>query len=562
VLLSKAMLKARKKGDQVNQEKAQQYVANLLDRLKPVDGGYELPGGIITAKERAAMAALSADAEEPDFVESGSGAAKSPSIVTRVALSDDCLGSPRDESGLLCVDFGTAFSKAAVWRDGEDAPIPIDLGGSLGGGLTTDSAAYISEGHLFFGPVATQRHAEEGDTNRALFDSPKEKLTHDHARFQADKPSIEVDPTGLFRTRDLLALYLGYLTSLTGDRLQALGVGRHIPRRFAAPGWGDAQISKTSPHFEAVSAQLKHLLIDAQILADTLPAAAWSEGLDVGIARAALDELAQVSSDRREGATFVERAVLEAVAAATGVHDQLVNSRPQMLVVDVGAGTTDIGAFKYNINEEGAKVSAYRDGLRAIRTAGNRLDDALIELAWSKLGLAADSQLQLTHARKMRPAVRDLKRDIFESGTIQVDVDGFDTVAIDQDEFCKTKVVAYFARTFGEQVRSALNGAGIGSRNFLQTNQPNIAVFTGGGGSLPFLRDLFAQPIELDEGKAIFEVRDPVPAWVGSYTADVAEVFPQLAVSTGGCSPFLPDEKSSVMDTTVAGARTLQPIYR
>jgi molecular chaperone HscA len=233
-----------------------------------------------------------------------------------------------------------------------------------------------------------------------------------------------------------------------------------------------------------------------------------------------------------------------------------------MLVIDVGAGTTDIGAFKYNIHEGGAKVSVYRDGLRAIRTAGNRLDDALVELAWSKLGLAADSQLQLTHARKMRPAVRALKRDLFENRSIRVDVDGFDTVSIGDDEFRNSKVVTYFARTFEEQVKSALNSAGIGSRNFIQTNQPNIAVFTGGGASLPFLRELFDKPIELEGGSADFEVHDPVPAWVESYTADVAEVFPQLAVSTGGCSPFLPDEKSSVIDTTVAGARSLETIYK
>jgi hypothetical protein len=548
----------------LDQDRAKELVENLLERLTFANGRYELPGGVISAKERLALAHLAGvQSEIAAAPEHRTSPLAAPAVVTsRMSLSDDCLSSARDESGLLCVDFGTAFSKAAVWKYGEDAPIPIDLGGASGGGLTTDSAAYVSDGHLFFGPVAVRRHAEDGDFKRSLFASPKEHLTHDHARFQADRPAQEVDPTGLFKTRDLLALYLGYLTSLVGQRVEALGIGRHVIRRFAAPGWGDAQISKSTPHFDAVSAQLKHLLIDAQILADTLPAASWHEGLDVATARSALDELALISSDRRESATFVERSVLEAVAAATGVQEKLVNTRPQVLVVDVGAGTTDIGAFKYSVNESGAKVSAYRDGLRAIRTAGNRLDDALIELAWSKLGLAADSQLQLTHARKVRPAVRDLKRDLFGSGAVRIDVDGFDTVNIESEEFCKTKVVAYFAKNFEDQVKQALNSAGIGSRNFLQTNQPNVAVFTGGGGSLPFLRELFAKPIELSEGSAHFEIQDPVPEWVDSYSSDVAAVFPQLAVSTGGCSPYLPDEKGSVLDTTVADPRSLQPTYR
>lgn len=544
-------------------ERAKGYVENLLDRLALVNGRFELPGGVITSKERAALALLAGLSADMPAHETSGPFTSAPAIISRrVTLSDDCLGSARDDSGLLCVDFGTAYSKAAVWREGEDAPIPLDLGGSSGGGLTTDSAAYITDGHIFFGPNAVRRHAEEGDITRSLFASPKEHLTHDHARFQADRPGVEIDPSNSFRTRDLLALYLGYLTFLTGERVEALGVNRHVLRRFAAPGWGDAQISKSTPHFEAVSAQLKHLLINAQILADTFPAAAWEHGLDIGTARSALDELAQISSERREGASFVERSVLESVAAATGVQDKLINSRPQVLVVDVGAGTTDIGAFKYNVNESGAKVSAYRDGLRAIRTAGNRLDDALVDLAWSKLGLAADSQLQLTHARKMRPNVRALKRGLFGDGAIRVDVDGFDSVNIEQDDFCKSKVVSYFTRTFEEQVKAALNSAGIGSRNFVETNQPNVVVFTGGGGSLPFLRDLFDKPIELAEGKATFEIKDPVPEWVDSYGSDVAEVFPQLAVSTGGCSPFLPDEKGAVSDTTIAAPRSLAPNYR
>lgn len=549
----------------MDQDKAKEYVQNLLDRLALVNGRFELPGGVISARERAALAVLAdfQDDASPIIDPVVSPVLAAPAIVSpRVSLSDDCLNSGHDDSALLCIDFGTAYSKAAIWREGEDAPIPIDLGGATGGGLTSDSAAYITDGHIFFGPTAVRKHAEEGDISRQLFASPKEHLTHDHARFQADKPATDVDPTSLFRTRDLLALYLGYLTSLIGERVEALGIGRHVIRRFAAPGWGDAQISKTTPHFEAVSAQLKHLLIDAQILADTLPDAAWRQGLDVATARAALDSLAEMSSERREGANFVERPVLEAVAAATGVHDKLINTRPQMLVVDVGAGTTDIGAFKYNVNENGAKVSAYRNGLRAIRTAGNRLDDALIELAWSKLGLAADSQLQLTHARKLRAGVRGVKQDLFGSGAVRVDVDGFDVVNIESHEFCATKIVSYFARTFEEQVKNALNSAGIGSRNFLKTNQPNVVVFTGGGGSLPFLRDVFAKPIELSEGKAIFEIQDPIPEWVDSYTSDVAEVFPQLAVSTGGCSPLLPDEKGSVADTTIAAPRSLAPNYR
>jgi molecular chaperone HscA len=382
--------------------------------LIAVENRFELPGGILSAKEREALALLTGGATEvsADVAEQSAPVSAPALLNTAVRLSDDCLGQAAVDEHMLCVDFGTAFSKAALWLEGDDAPTPLDLGAAAGGaGLIEASTAYIADGHIFFGSAASRRFEEEGNFARQQFSSPKEYLTHDHVRFQTHRPSAAVDPTGQFRTRDLLALFLGHLTSLAADRVEALGVDRHVLRRFAAPGWGDAQISKATPHFEVVAAQLKHLLIDAQILADTISPAEWRDGIDVARAKSALDELALITAERREAATFVERPVLEAVAAATGVQDKLINRRPQVLVVDVGAGTTDIGIFKYSVIADGARVAAYRNGMRALRMAGNRLDDALVELAWSKLGLASDSQLKPTHAHQLRLRIRDLKRD-------------------------------------------------------------------------------------------------------------------------------------------------------
>ena len=548
----------------MDQIKAKELTANLIDRFEAANGRFQLPGGVLSVGEVEALMLLAGLEPSVKSAQAPQAPASAPTIVTApTKLELSSLSSAKDDSGLLCIDFGTAFSKAAFWETDEDAPVPLDLG-ALGGaaGLVLPSAAYIVDGHVFFGQEAVLRHLNDGDFSRLLFDTPKEHLTHDHARFQSHRPSAAIDPTGLFRTRDLLALYLGYLTSLAGRRVEALGSSRLVGRRFAAPGWGNAQISKSTPHFSAVAAQLGDLLTDAQVLADTVQPDEWQDGLDVGKARSLLDALATLPARARAGAKFVERPVLEAVAAATGVQDRLVNRRPQVLVVDVGAGTTDIGAFKYRINSEGALVSAYEGGMRAIRTAGNRMDDALMALAWSKLELSSDSHMKQTHELRMRPVVRALKRDLFEQGAVEVDLDGFDLISIELPEFEGRPPVKSFRANFEAEVKASLNGAGIGSRNFQQTNEPNIAVFTGGGGQLPFLRDILSRPIELDGGPAYFEVQDPLPAWLDDYGPDVAAVFPQLAVATGGCAPNLPDERNTVRDTSVAGARSLAPNYR
>ena len=559
----------------MNNEVAKLLVESLVERLEPKGTKFRLPDGIISQKEREALLLLAgldphlpaADASEANptaVVSQADLASASVRIVPpRFKIKDSCIDAPADASALLCIDFGTAFSKASIWLEGEDAPIPLDLGTASGtGGLLVDSSAFIDDGHLFFGPEAVRRHAALGDVSRLPFASPKELLTHDHESFHTSRPNTSIDPTGSFRSRDLLALYLAFLTAISCDRAAAHGVGPHVLRRFAAPGWSNSQVSASSPHFEHVAKQMNELLVDAQVLADSIPLSAWATGLDIGMARSALDDLGLVTADRKRLSSFVERPVLEAVAAATGVQDRLVNRRPQVLVIDVGAGTTDIGVFKYSIAEEEARVATYKNGLSALKIAGNRLDDALIDLAWSQLGYASDSQLKDTHARRMRIRVRDLKRTVFTTGATNIELDGFETVKVEQAQLEQTPAARYFAREFETAVKKALNGAGVGSRNFLQTNEPNVAVFTGGGGTLPMLRRLFDKPIELEGGNAVFEVVDPIPNWLESYGPDVRQIFPQLAVSTGGCAPHLPDERNAVLDTSVVGARSIGPMYR
>src|SRR5688572_32529664 len=75
--------------------------------------------------------------------------------------------SKRYERARICIDFGTALSKAAICLD---PLLPLEVGvkplpiGAISGGdhpLLTPSVLYVDNGRLFFGPTAFE-HARRG----------------------------------------------------------------------------------------------------------------------------------------------------------------------------------------------------------------------------------------------------------------------------------------------------------------------------------------------------------------------------------------------------------------
>jgi hypothetical protein len=540
---------------------AEIIVRSLVGRLKATSSCFELPGGAISSLESEALRFFSG-MQTSDSISAPiiAAAAESPAVNLDLA----CLKGAPDKSAVLCIDFGTAFSKAAIWRSGSTIPAPLDLlrGASPDRtGVLLDSAAYISDGRIFFGPTAVERFRLEDAPDRSLFSSPKELLTHDVARLDVERPDKTVDPTGMFTSRSLLTLYLGYLTAVVCEVLPE-GIGRNVTRRYAAPGWDNAQADTTAADMGVAARSLGDLLVDAQILADTVSISDWRAGLDVQTA-VALDSAIRSHRNGRGNTTipFIERAVLEAVAAGSGIRERFLNKRPQVLVIDVGAGTTDIGVFKYVNSADGHGVCApYAGGMQAVQTAGNRLDEALIGLAVQKVGLPSETEAARRFRRRLNDIVRTAKANLCETGEIEIDIPDFPPTRIELAEFVRTPIVGHYLKTFQAAVVRSLEGSGA---SFRTLSDDNVVVFTGGGRSLPFLRDVFdKKPVLLSSGPAYFLVDDAVPEWVGRTLPDVSQVFPQMAVATGGCSPYLPQEARTVRDTSNPGTRSLTSFYK
>ena len=162
---------------------------------------------------------------------------------------------------MLCLDFGTAKSKAFAATDHEEdpelEPLPIGAGDedpdeSL---YEVSSCVWIDDdGRLYVGSEAVKRGMNYGDdpATRRPLDSLKQEISQvdpeDGAAELAGKLPREVDPTRTLTYGHAISIYLAYLTDLAttaverrvGTRLRAPPIHRAVLALDAAPLGGGA----------------------------------------------------------------------------------------------------------------------------------------------------------------------------------------------------------------------------------------------------------------------------------------------------------------------------------
>ena len=323
-----------------------------------------------------------------------------PAELTTDALRLTASPKPR---WTLCLDFGTAKSKAFAATDEEEPslePLPIgnadeDLDRSV---HEVSSSIWIDDdGLLFVGSMAVMKGMNYGDqsaTNRRRLDSLKQEISQvlsNQGPGQLErKLPVAVDPTSTLTYRDAVTAYLAYLTDLATTELESRIGTRYVRRRFTLPWWPKDQR-------QWVGSLITNSLMRAQVLADTFHGA-WRNGIHVERLKRALVDVADHDAQL---AWLLEAAprdgVLEALAAASArVWRDRGEVREMMLVVDVGAGTTDFSLFLVSQSEE----RGFRRALpiqpcgAAIKQAGDILDSLLVAELVQRADLGEDRALR------------------------------------------------------------------------------------------------------------------------------------------------------------------------
>jgi actin-like ATPase involved in cell morphogenesis len=288
--------------------------------------------------------------------------------------------------------------------------------------------------------------------------------------------------------------------------------------RYSYPGWTS---SDSSARHKLISRLFDEGMIVADLIKEDFGA---NEGLSYDVARAALRQAQTI-----EVASRIEGVVFEATAAAACRlvgHD---GAGAHAAVIDMGAGTTDIGG--YSVTQSGG-VEEMIGVQRTLDIAGDTFDRVLMNLIMKKARHVRGEKARGLFWRALVPQIRALKEAIVADGFCTLD-EGGKTIKVKLKEMMGRPDFKKAMKDIDAAYLAALDEI---SGAALQAGHHEIAiVLAGGGANYPFLQALAARP-KPAKGKVRINVQPLVPDWAkgGMFDERLAAVFPQLSIAIGG----------------------------
>jgi len=486
-----------------------------------------------------------------------------PPTLPTVALVLNSLesGTPSDPEVLMCLDFGTAMSKAFATVS-PDEYLDLELGTAAGqSGYTLPSSVFIGDdGKAYFGFEAIDHSQDLVDSGRERLDSIKGWLSlrrEGNLDSQSCVLQPALNPTVHKLTQgDLIRFYLAYLTDMAcialGEyQLQDKTIGRYPRRRFARPCWPDAAQAQWADKL------MRSMLADAQILADTF-SGKWSGGIDVAELKAAVEQVKLL--DKRPD-YLIHEGVPEPVAVAAGAIADSQNLRDAFMVVDVGAGTTDFGLFvstRMSGNEDDMpRVFQVPASIQGLMQAGDKVDGMLRAFIARKESVdAADNSGRMILADLGR-RIRGLKETLFKTGKLEYALADGTVGQVTLEEFLSDDAVKRFSVAVDTGFKKALGALDETWLRWLSLEGMRLnVVLTGGSSALPMMKALGQGVIEVNGFRILRQPIDPRPDWMAGVPDELLAVYGQLAVAIGGAAENMPETLTAPPVFAGAGGRS------
>jgi molecular chaperone HscA len=529
---------------------AQFLLKNLLSRIETrEDGSRQLPGMLTDGELSALRIALDLLSSQPPStygaVKLESAPSSSPLPTTeppkpavpenRIELDLSALTSPEPPKNTrLCLDFGTAMSKATLVHD-DDATAAEEIH-VLQLGVPSDqeeisevmliSSVYIdNDGMLWFGKAAVDRSmVEGGDGSRQRLDNIKRRLSEEG---WDELVGPRFNPTNIPITHgDMVLAYLMFMTWAVNGCLKTLAYPRNLPRRFAMPCLSGEKRRETVH-------RLTRLVGEAQVLADTFDST-LRNGIALSDFLQAKNELRKVPRSYR----YVDVDITEPLGVAGSIISWRSNVDMLTMVVDVGAGTSDFSLYRVHLNQDKNQNTAVEvaDSSRGLTEAGNHLDRMLIELIIKKSRITSDDPVWVNVRSALELQIRDFKETLFNDGFVFVTLMNGTEVDIDLNEFLELEPV----RQFGDNLRATmieiLESIDSSWVKWVKA-QPNrrlVVMLTGGGSTLPMVLPLAKGDIKVKGIDIPVASAPSFPKWLQEIDANLEADYPRVAVSLGG----------------------------
>lgn len=559
----------------MNPNTAKIILENLLDRVEnnPQTGKKTLPG-IISDREYEAISfaanVLRKTSPDENYEGQSVSTIDGNSIGSRMQLELKSLdyNEPENPNVILCIDFGTAMSKAVVTKDADDEILPLPLGRNSGEPsliFPMSSTLFISRaGRIYFGYSAIREslaeESKEGrsrEGGRSRFDSSKQRLSQgmlaDPSRRNVN---ATINPTQYtFTEGDLILLILSFLTDLVCSELEEKGISRYVQRRFAMPFWSEDRADWAKSY-------MTDLLAKAQIVGDTF-SGQWASGLEAERVRQVLDD---VNECDKFPEYLIENRVFEAAAAASSSFPIGSGKRELYMIMDIGAGTVDYGLYAVVTpkgDREKPKIFHAEGTTTALRKGGDTIDGILRQFILEREEInLGDLEFDYIN-RDLLLRIRTLKENLFQQGAVAYNLSNDSVGEVALEDFLADRRMTELAQIFREYFERSLMNADVSWIKGLSQSRLTI-VLTGGGARLPILKDLNTSIFKVHGVNLHCTTTTVVPAWFIEKYSEWETEFPQLAVAIGGAKEEPPDicgeyREIGIPDTEVVG---LKPVYR
>lgn len=446
---------------------------------------------------------------------------------------------------LMCLDFGTAMSKAFAsdfsYFSLRKQHMDLELGVAAGReGYTLPSSVFIADnGKAYFGFEAIEK--SEGiavDSDRKRLDSIKSWISYEGTLDgEANTLSKAENPSGVKLTKgNLLLIYLAYFTDMAEKALKDyMDEPKYVKRRYARPCWAEERV-------KGKDKLMRQMLAEAQILADTF-SGRWVGGIDVVELKAAVEQIKELD---RQPDYLIAEGVPEPVAVAAGAIANSENIRDAYMVVDAGAGTTDFGLFiatRASQDEEFGVFQIFKS-IRGLPLAGDSVDGLLREFIVKKEAINRNDRSDRLILADLSRRIRSFKEILFKNEELEYTLSKDRIGKVQLDDFLADETVVNFRRVVELGFKGVLEAVDKSWLPLLDRGGLNV-VLTGGSSSLPMMRALGEGFIHVKGHPIKRRLINPKPYWLDDMPNELLVVYPQLAVAIGGTAKTMPETKDA-----------------